>query len=306
MRIIDPLNDFAFLKMMGETGDEIQLIALLNAILAHTGRPPVTGIEIIESRELTPEIIGDKKSILDVRAVLDDGSRVNIESQRKKMWNMEKRSTFYASRELFSQLSAGQEYREITDTIAINILGYNCVPLPDYHTSYHLREDKARDYMLTSAFEIHMIEMLKFARMRTEWDLAGNPLHRWLAFLWKNTPEKTIREVLRMDSAIRNANERLEFILKDKKALLEYQLHEQGERDYKSAIHYARDEGIEIGIELGERKGRMEGIELGEKKGIEIGQLKTARNMISTNKFEISEIADLTGLPLDVIKKLYH
>lgn len=36
---INPLNDFMFLKVMGEKGDEEQLLGFLNAVLERVGKP---------------------------------------------------------------------------------------------------------------------------------------------------------------------------------------------------------------------------------------------------------------------------
>jgi hypothetical protein len=57
-----------------------------------------------------------KSSKLDVRAVLKDGTRVNIE-------------------------------------------------LDGFHTSFHIREDDHRDYMLIDAIEMHYIDMAKLRRL---------------------------------------------------------------------------------------------------------------------------------------------
>jgi hypothetical protein len=35
---LNPLNDYLFLKYMGEKGDEEQLLAFLNAVLHRTGK----------------------------------------------------------------------------------------------------------------------------------------------------------------------------------------------------------------------------------------------------------------------------
>ncbi|MDR1893117.1 MAG: Rpn family recombination-promoting nuclease/putative transposase, partial [Spirochaetales bacterium] len=67
--------------MLGERGCEPQLKALLNALLANTGRKPLSEIEIIENTTLPPDIIGAKKSILDVRAQTQDNRKINIEVQ---------------------------------------------------------------------------------------------------------------------------------------------------------------------------------------------------------------------------------
>jgi predicted transposase/invertase (TIGR01784 family) len=64
---------------MGEKGDEEQLLAFLNAVLQRTGKGNLQSVEILENRSLSAEVIGDKTSILDVRAKTADGTKVNIE-----------------------------------------------------------------------------------------------------------------------------------------------------------------------------------------------------------------------------------
>ena len=64
----NPLNDFLFLKVMGEKGSEEQLLGFLNAVLGRTGDKTLESVEIFEDRAITPDILGDKASVLDVRA----------------------------------------------------------------------------------------------------------------------------------------------------------------------------------------------------------------------------------------------
>ncbi|MDR0554048.1 MAG: Rpn family recombination-promoting nuclease/putative transposase, partial [Treponema sp.] len=60
---LNPLNDFLFFKMMGEKGDEEQLLSFLNAVLGRTGERVLVSIEIIEARSLSADIIGNKSSV---------------------------------------------------------------------------------------------------------------------------------------------------------------------------------------------------------------------------------------------------
>ena len=71
----NPLNDFLFFKVMGEKGDEVQLLGFLNAVLNRTGEDKFTSIEILENKTLTAELLGDKTSVLDVLAVLQGEPR---------------------------------------------------------------------------------------------------------------------------------------------------------------------------------------------------------------------------------------
>jgi hypothetical protein len=65
MERLNPLNDYLFLKLMGEEGDEEQCLAFLNAVLGSKGKKPVKLIKILENRTFPADIIGDKSSIFD-------------------------------------------------------------------------------------------------------------------------------------------------------------------------------------------------------------------------------------------------
>ena len=97
MESLNPLNDFLFLKLMGEKGSEVQCLAFLNAVLGAKSNP-INLIKILENRTITADVIGEKASILDVRAETDTGEKINIEVQLKDLHNMEKRSLFYSWR----------------------------------------------------------------------------------------------------------------------------------------------------------------------------------------------------------------
>ena len=108
---LDPLNDYIFLKVMGEKGDETQLLGFLNAVLGRTGHDMLVSVEILENKTLSAEFLGDKASILDVRAKLQDGSKVNIEVQLRNLNNFDRRSLFYWSKEYTKGIKSGEDYQ---------------------------------------------------------------------------------------------------------------------------------------------------------------------------------------------------
>ena len=114
MERFNPLNDYLFLKIMGEEGDEEQCLAFLNAVLSskRTTRP-VKLIKILENKTFTAEILGEKSSILDVRGETDDGEKANIEVQLKNLHNMEKRTLMHWGREFTTSISAGGDYKDL-------------------------------------------------------------------------------------------------------------------------------------------------------------------------------------------------
>jgi len=278
MERLNPLNDYLFLKLMGEEGDEEQCLAFLNAVLGSKSRQPVKLVKILENRSFTAEVIGDKTSILDVRGESDNGERYNIEVQLKDFHNMEKRTLMHWGREYTKGISAGEDYKELPKVITINIVNFDNIKLDDFHTCFHLWEDDHREYMLTDVLEIHFINMVKFRKLKTG-DIQHNLLERWLTFLDINTPEQTLEEVIKMDSAISKANERLNFVKQDKEFLRNYHLREMAMSDWTT--------GINTAIE----KGAMQ------------KQIEIAKNSLNKG-LPVDLIHEITGLEIEVIQTL--
>ncbi|MDR2097854.1 MAG: Rpn family recombination-promoting nuclease/putative transposase [Spirochaetaceae bacterium] len=283
------LNDFAFMKILGEKGDETQLTAFLNAVLKRTGKDSIVSVEIIENKELPPEIIGGKLSKLDVRAMLGDGTRIDIEVQLKNEYNMEKRSLRYWALEYTRGIVEGQDYIDLPCVIVINILDFSYIGLDDFHTSFHIYEDMHRDYMLTSALEMHYIDMVRFRKYKGK-DL-NEPFHRWLIYFDEQSPPELVEEVLNMDTAIRAAQDKMEMIRRDPALLHAYDMYELTRIDYKLGMQGARQEGLQ--------EGRQEGL----REGLQKSAYEIARRMKNRGA-PPGQIAGDTGLSIDEITKL--
>ena len=293
----NPLNDYLFFKVMGEKGDEPQLLGFLNAVLGRSGKKPIESVEIEENTSFEKDIIAGKSCILDVLAVLQDGTKVNIEVQLGNEYNMERRSLFYWSKVYYQSLNEGQNYRELPNVIAVNIVGYDFPRHGGVHTRFTLREEADPSLILSPALEIHFVNMIQW-RKQGEKDLAV-PLHRWLTWFDEKSPPELVEEVLSMDSAIMAASERQDFVIQDEAAFRTYWSRRGAEHDRISNLDGARREGEEIGRQEGQQIGREEGQQIGEeKKAIEI-----ARNAL-TNGLSIEVIHDITGLDIETINRL--
>jgi predicted transposase/invertase (TIGR01784 family) len=195
-------------------------------------------------------------------------------------------------------MEAGQDYRDAPNVIAINITGYEFLPeVPAFHTSFHIREDRYRDVVLTDALEIHFIDMVKFRRFE-EKNIRDNPLHRWLAWLDRESPEKLIEEAIDMDTAIRKAEKKMAYVSNDKEALRAYQMREMALSDWTSGINHAREEGIREGMEKGMEKGMERGMEKGRLEGVWEVAAKMKKRGASA-----AQIAEYTGLSIRDIAK---
>jgi len=242
-RRLNPLNDFLFYKTMGEKGDEPQLTGFLNAVLVPSGRKPIETVEILDKKIYVKDLLLGKSCSLDVRAVLSDGTRVNIEVQVKDKRNMDRRTLFYWSKMYTETLKGGEDYAELPDTIAINIVGYDFPRGGGVHTRFRLREVSDPSVELTSAMEIHFINVVKW-RGQADRDFAGNPLHRWLAWLDPKSPTELIEEVKGMDGAIAYADDRQTFVISDADAREVYEALQKAERDRRSEIAFAVEAAV--------------------------------------------------------------
>jgi len=281
----NPLNDYLFFKVMGEKGDEKQLLGFLNAVLGRSGKKPIESVEIMENTSFEKDIIDGKSCILDVLAVLHNGTKVNIEVQLTNQYNMERRSLFYWSKVYFDSLNEGHDYRELPNVAAINIVDFDFPPEGNVHTCFHLREATDPSLILSPVLEIHFVNMVKW-RKRREKDLA-DPLNRWLAWFDEESPPELIAEVANMDGAIMAASERQDFITQDEQARRTYWSRRKAEHDLISNLNGARMEGEEIGEQRGE-----------EKKAIEIAR------KLKTKGLPLAEVVDVTGLDIETINGL--
>ncbi|MCT4594748.1 MAG: Rpn family recombination-promoting nuclease/putative transposase [Anaeromicrobium sp.] len=275
MERLKPLNDFIFKKLFGENEVKDNLIAFLNAVLDRPDVNRLVSLEIIDNKELAKEMIDDKTGILDVRAKTADGMQINIEVQLTDQRNMDKRTLFYWGRLFNEGIGKGQDYKDLSKVITINILDFNYIELEKFHSKFHLWEDEEKDYMLTDLVEVHFIETPKFKNMK-EKNLKGDKLQRWLTFLRDDISDETLKELVDMDKDIKKAEERLEHLSSDPKTLALYRAREKSLHERANMISSAREEE----------------------------KIKIARSLLDV--LDMETIALKTGLSIEQVKRLKH
>ena len=140
-------------------------------------------------------------------------------------------------------MKKGEDYAGLPDTIAINIVDYDFPRGGGVHTRFRLREVSDPSVELTGAMEIHFINMVKW-RGQAARDFAGNPLHRWLAWLDPQSPPELIEEVKGMDGAVAYADDRQAFVMSDAEAREVYEALQKAERDRRSEITFAVEAAV--------------------------------------------------------------
>lgn len=121
--LLDPKIDFVFKRIFGSEENKDVLCAFLNEVLKTTEPEPITDLTIVNPF-LDKNMLNDKQSVLDIRAVTEDGKQVNIEIQLANQYDMNKRTLYYWAKLYTEQLQEGQRYHELKKTITINILDF--------------------------------------------------------------------------------------------------------------------------------------------------------------------------------------
>lgn len=164
---------------------------------------------------------------------------------------MEKRTLWYWG-ELFSEgIKKGEDYKTLAKVITINILDFDYIKIPDkFHTTFHLWEDEVKDYMLTDVIEVHFIEMEKFRKLQNK-NLREDKLQRWLSFFRDDISKEELKELMDMDADIKKAEEKIEYLSSDPKALALYKARERSLHERANMISSAQeDKALEVATNL--------------------------------------------------------
>jgi predicted transposase/invertase (TIGR01784 family) len=248
-----PTNSYAFGTTFGDWAHKERLIGLLEAIT----KQQIGDLTRLEAENRMRTMAADQKyAVMDIRATLLDRTNVNIEVQVLDLKNMPERSAFNGAQLLLQDVKLGETYANIPKAIVICILKYaddRLTKSPDYHNTFHFREDTHPEVVLTDLLEIHYLEIGKFRKiydaLETEEDRAEaleDPLIRWL--LYFSNPEEEVKDVIKtMDANIASAYQALEQMAGNPTQRRAYQREQRRLLDYVSDMTGAEEKGIQQG-----------------------------------------------------------
>ena len=233
----------------------------------------------------------------------NDETQINIEVQVQNRQNMGQRSLYYWAKLYQGTLGRGENYENLRRTVAINLLGYEYLPLSGFHHMYGLY-DETGAHRLTDDIEIHFLELPKVTRqdirtMRT--------LDKWMAFIRNDLSDKEMEAIAMSEAAINTAWDRIEAFMRDAGQRRKYELREKFEHDYVSDMEGSwrrgRAEGVEQGIKQGIKQGISQGISQGNDQGRRLGIAHIAMKLLRTGT-PLATVAQMAELPEDVIRKM--
>ncbi|PEY68094.1 Rpn family recombination-promoting nuclease/putative transposase [Bacillus cereus] len=242
--------DFAFKRLFGVEGNEGILIAFLNAVLQSSLDEEIISLHL-DDPHLPREQKDDKLSILDLRATLNNGIKLNIEIQVRDKKDMIERSLFYWAGMYYSQMTQGMKYTELRPTICINIVDFILFPEEEDFHNVGVAMNKKSKYIISENMQLYFLEIPKVIR---EWqedrmDPWEDILARWLLLFPAYEDDKltTILEGIAMekDPVLKKAMEDWERLSSDKDFLRLYEAREKAIKDRMSEIETAEEKAAE-------------------------------------------------------------
>ncbi len=267
-------NDYIFKKIFAKKGNENILKDFLIAVL----EIPIKKVEVQAEISLEKQLEENKLGRLDLLAILNDTTIVNIEVQVLNPNNFIERTLYYWSGNYYNDLKAGENYRKIKRTIAINILDYEQFEEGPFHEIVRLKRDY-QNRILTDKMEIHFIQIPKFIKREGE---IKTKLGQWMQFI-SQIDQKEVEVAMKENEAIKKANVEYEYLTGEEEERRIAFLRDKAIRDEKSIREGSKEEGREEGR---------------EEKQKEIAKKLLDKNML------IEEIIEITNLTKEEIEKL--
>ena len=224
----------------------------------------------------------EKFGILDLGVELESGEFINVEIQLKDNKNIEKRTTFYASKKITEQLGAGEDYRKLRPIIIIAILDYSFIESSEYVTETVRVAKDDREYELNNDVKYYYIELEKFRKENPD---MTRTINHWLSFLDMERGE-LLEMACEKNDKVKKAVENYEVLTGDEEVKRLSEIRLMSNLEEKSALHCAREEGREEGKKETEQK------------------LKEIAQKLKEQKMPIKQIAEITGLSEKEIEAL--
>ena len=271
---VKKINDFFIRYFFGLKGDEDLLLSFINAIMIDSNFATFKSVEIMNPFNLS-EKANNKESIVDLKAITEDGIIVIIEIQTYSTKNFFERTLYYWSKNYSNVLKKGEDYPKLKPVISINLIDDILFDKNDkrMHTCYLLKEKNTNE-ILTDHIQLHYVEIPKFDENAN----ISKELKNWILFL-KSNKEEDMSQLLKEDTIFEKAMKKYNYFTDNEDLLNEYDKREAYLVYQHSLMRDFKEEGREE-----------------EKYSI----AKTLKQMNMDN----ASISKATGLSLDEIEKL--
>lgn len=247
LRLLDPKNDFVFKTMLTR---RVELLRhMLEGVLGRT----IRAVQVIDPH-IPSDQIRDKEIVLDVRVILDDGSRATIEMQVRLTPALTGRLAYYLARDFGDQLRRGQDYARLTPSVVIVWIPKPLLPeLEQLHSIFELRE-RRRPIVFGEHLSIHVIQLSALSSFEaTGYDVL---VERWARFFVGYDDSETLAQLAAEDPIMAVATQTLKEISQDPELRRLALEREDARKLHRIELEACRDEGRDEGWAAGRDEGR--------------------------------------------------
>ena len=246
---------------------------------------------ILLPAETRRDYADEKLSILDVKVLLADDTRMDLEMQVAYFGSWDKRVLFYLSKLYTEQIQKGDDYEKLKKCIHVGVLDF--IRFPESEECYHkinLCNCKSGE-IYTDLLELHILELPKLPKVRAKLEQGemvsdDEMVLQWMEFFSCKTQED-FETMAKQDEYMEEAVNTLFKLSADEQKRVDYEAREKAIRDDRAKLDWA----TKVGLEEGLAKGKAEGLAMAGK----IVRLKL------TGK-TLEEISTACDLPLEQVK----
>ena len=263
MQFLDVKTDYAFKKVFGSETSKDILISFLNALIYDNRPTKIKDLTIVDPYNI-PMIKGIKDTYVDVKAILDNDTKVIIEMQVLHHEGFEKRVLYNAAKNYSIQLNKSEDYHLLNPVIALSILDFNMFNDSNAVITNFKLIEKEQLINYNDDIELIFVELPKFNK---ELNDLQDIKDQWIYFIKNAGSLETVPDNL-------NNNIKQALTTVNEANLTKEELESQHKRKefisiQKLALLKAKNDGLKQGIE----KGIEQGIEQGAyKKSLEIAK----------------------------------
>jgi predicted transposase/invertase (TIGR01784 family) len=237
-------SDIIFHMFFADIKNKESLIAFLKAILVL----PDDEYEVIELTDphLMRNFNTDKLGIIDVKLKTKSNTIIHIEIQLRVTPKLKQRIVFYNAKLITEQIASGDDYDVINKVVSILITDEMLITNSLlYHHCFRFYDPEAR-IELTDLVEIHTLELPKLPDSTD-----GTDLYNWARFIAAGS-EEDMTMLTDTSPQLNRAIARYRELIADERAREIYEYREKARRDYISEVNWAKEQGIQQGLQQGE------------------------------------------------------
>ena len=175
---INPKVDFVFRLLFGTDKNKDLLISLINSVV----EPDIKIVDVIIKNPFNlAERTEFKESILDIKAVDQNGTWYDVEMQLTPHSLYGRRAIYYLAKVYVDQLASGEDYSRLNPTIGIHFLDFRYFDDERVVRHFVLKDSETNEAPeALSGLRLYFVEMAKFDK---DWPELRSALDRWVAFL---------------------------------------------------------------------------------------------------------------------------